>query len=78
MLDAVCGCVVILSAQFLGEDFSSQPSRLVTEGSNDGMEEAIGGYFRVKYPQWPKSERYLFDWRQLGKEPDPFLEYPYQ
>jgi hypothetical protein len=77
MLDAVCGCLALLSAQFLDEDFSSQAARIVASGPGDGMEEGTGGYFRVRYPEWPLPDRYKFDWRVLGTNPDPFLEYPY-
>jgi len=78
MLDAVCGCLIILSAQFIDEDYSSQDVRIVTGGPSDGTSEAIGGYFRVKYPQnWPASDRYDFDWTTLGKQANPFQQYPY-
>jgi hypothetical protein len=78
MLDAVSGCVAILSAQFRDCDFSPQSGALLLEGSSDGLSDAIGGYFRVGFPQsWPASERYGFDWGILGKEPDPFQEYRY-
>jgi hypothetical protein len=79
MLDAVCGCLTIISAQFLDEDYSSQSGRLVVEEPDDGSEEAIGGYFRIKFPQsWPVSDRYDFDWwHTLKEDPDPFQQYPY-
>jgi hypothetical protein len=78
MLDAVCGCLTILLAQFLDEDYSSQFDHLVVDDPDDGMCDAIGGYFRVKYPDsWPTSERYDFDWAILKKDPDPFQQYPY-
>ena len=70
MLDAVCGCVAILSAQFRDHDYSPQSGALLQEGSSDGMSDAIGGYFRVGFPQsWPASERYDFDWVFLRKTP---------
>ena len=78
MLDAVCGCLALLSAQFLDEDFSSQPARLAVEDPTDGMADAIGGYFRVGYPHsWPVSEMYDFRWYSLGRDPNPFQRYPY-
>jgi hypothetical protein len=78
MLDAVCGCVALLAAQFMNQDFSRQSGRFVTEGPGDGMEEAIGGYFRVKYASWPVAERYDFNWQVLRIDPEPFEPYPYQ
>jgi hypothetical protein len=67
MLDAVCGCLVILSAQFLNEDFSSQPMRWLTESSPaDGMNGALGGFFLIAFPNnWPADERYDFNWQML-------------
>ena len=56
LLDACCGVLVILSAQFGREDFSPRNKGLaLVEGPRDGMESGIGGYFRVKFPKdWPK------------------------
>jgi hypothetical protein len=76
MLDAVCGCLVILSSQFHDEDFSSFYA-LGTGGRRDGMELATGGYFLIRFPDWLESERYSFDWSQLSQDPDPFVNYLY-
>ncbi|MDN7558133.1 hypothetical protein [Burkholderia orbicola] len=77
MLDAVCAVVAILSAQFRDEDFSNSDALVAVGGSRDGMETAIGGYFRVKFPTWPDGERYDFDWGALEKEADPFANFVY-
>jgi hypothetical protein len=78
MLDAICGCLVLLSAQFYTNEFSSAAAVLLAEGSRDGSESAIGGYFRVYFPDdWDVSERYDFDWRLLESDPDPFRSFPY-
>jgi hypothetical protein len=78
MLDAICGCLVVLSAQFYTNGFSSLDPVLSLEGSSDGSESAIGGYFRVYFPDdWDVSERYDFDWRILESDPDPFRSFPY-
>jgi hypothetical protein len=67
-----------MSAQFQNEDFSARAGYISLEGPNDGTSDAIGGYFRLLYPQnWPISERYKFDWRVLANNPDPFQQYPY-
>jgi hypothetical protein len=52
---------------------------LALEGSWDGLEGAVGGYLRVKFPDtWPVAERYDFDWPALEKsQTDPFQNYPY-
>lgn len=78
MLDAICGCLAVLTAQFGEEDFSGGADVLVVEGFNDGFSSAIGGLFRVKYPQsWGLDERYDFNWNTLQKEPDPFRTFSY-
>ena len=78
LLDACCGVLVILSAQFETNDFSPGNSLLALHGPNDGMESGIGGYFRVKFPNdWPLEMRYDFDWQKLKNEPDPFRTIDY-
>jgi hypothetical protein len=72
MLDAVCGLVAILAAQFIVIDFGQEhfagPSSTV-----EGYDVAIGGYFEVKFPDdWPPEERYDFDWGKLQQDPHPF------
>jgi len=77
MIDAVSGLVVLLSAQFWTHDFTAN-AWLLSVGSNDEMESAIGDYFRITFPDdWPDEERYDFDWQQLKTEDDPFQQYPY-
>jgi|WetSurSiteA1Bulk_404760.scaffolds.fasta_scaffold24662_3 hypothetical protein len=78
LIDAISGLVVILSAQFWTEDFSPARRGLGIRGKGDGMESAIGSYFRVKFPNYlPKSERYDFNWQSLESDPNPFQSYPY-
>jgi hypothetical protein len=78
LLDACCGVLVILSAQFETNDFAPGNSLLALEGPNDGMESGIGGYFRVKFPDdWPQELRYDFDWQKIKHEPDPFQTFDY-
>lgn len=73
MLGAVTGLVAILSAQFHTHDFSPAGWGLGGGGPEDGMEAAIGGMFRVKFPDdWPIEDRYQFSWQALEAEADPF------
>lgn len=65
LVEATCGLVALLSAQFLNEDFSPNTGCLSLEGSNDSMETAIGDYFRVKYPEWDAKDRYDFKWQEI-------------
>ena len=61
LVNAICGLVAILSAQFWEEDYIPSSSYLALEGSIDGMETAIGKYFRVKFPtDWTSDEQYDF------------------
>jgi hypothetical protein len=80
-IDAVCGVLAILSAQFTGEDFSLTQG-YVRDGAEHGFEGAIGDYFVVRYPDdWPDGERYDFtngEWEDIRKaHEDPFRNYPY-
>jgi hypothetical protein len=77
-IDAVCGVLVLLSAQFATEDFSLT-STLVGDKPAEDFEYAIGGYFVVRYPtNWAPAERYaFFDWDALQTEEDPFENFPY-
>ena len=78
VLDACCGLLVLLSAQFETNDFSPGNTLLAVEGSGDGMESGIGGYFRVRFPtNFPTALRYEFDWQQLKNDPDPFQTIDY-
>lgn len=78
VVDAVCGLVVVLTSQFLSEDFSPSRGYLLLEGSGDGYESAIGNYFRIKYPQHvPDESRYEFDCGPLMHFPDPFQRFDY-
>jgi len=70
LIEATCGLVALLSAQFLNEDFSPDAGCLSLEGSGDGMESAVGGYFRVKYPSWDEKNRYDFEWQSIKSEKD--------
>lgn len=65
LVEATCGLVALLSSQFLNEDFSPQEGHLILEGSGDGMEPAVGGYFRVKYPNFSEVNRYCFEWEKI-------------
>lgn len=77
LIEAMCGLVALLSAQFLNEDFSTNAGYLILEGSGDGMEAAVGGYFRVKYPTWNKKDRYDFEWQLIKSEKDPIQCHDY-
>lgn len=78
LIDAVCGLVAVLAAQFYTEDFSPAPSRLALEGNGDGMESAIGEYFRIQFPNdWPVEQRYDFNWQSLKNENNPFQTFDF-
>ena len=78
LINAVCGYVVLLSAQFCREDFIPSSSLLAAEGSIDGMETAVGGYFRVKFPNWPSSEQYDFTHHDIDASGFQPQNYPYK
>ena len=68
LVGSVCALVALLSSQFCREDFSPGNTLVSCGGPNDGMESAIGGYFRVKFPNdWPEEERYDFEYDSVQK-----------
>jgi hypothetical protein len=77
LVEATCGLVVLLTAQFLNEDFSAQAGFLIVEGMGDGMEDTIGGYFRIKMPEWEESDRYSFQWNEIMNSKNLFQIHDY-
>lgn len=78
LIDAVTGLNALLTSQFLDEEFSPTNGALGLEGPNDGTEQSIGGYFRVKYAtDWIDDEKYEFNWQDIKDETDPFHKINY-
>ena len=78
LIDAVCGLVALLSAQFNFYDFAPSDDLLSVGGPNDGMESAIGNYFRIKYPiDWALEDSYNFHWEKIRDYKNPFVNYDY-
>lgn len=79
LIDASCGLLVLLSAQFESNDFTPGNTYLALQiGQNDGMKSGIGDYFRVGFPaDWPMELRYDFDWQKLANEENPFQKFDY-
>lgn len=79
MLNAITGLLVLLSAQFRTEDFSSRQDSLALVGhSYYSMEAAIGDFFRIEFPSdWSEAEKYDFDWSELKKKEKRFEKINY-
>lgn len=79
LIDAFAALVIVISAQYMSEDFSPAPGALLVDsGWNDGYDAAIGDYFRIHYPRdIPEAERYDFDWQQLSDKPNAFQKFDY-
>lgn len=79
LVAAVAGLLVLISAQFKGEDFSPGAVALTTRGLDDQqMEPAIGSLFRVGYPNdWAENDLYDFDWSTLKGQADRFQKFDY-
>jgi hypothetical protein len=77
LLEAVCGLVVLLSAQFMDESYSLNTKSLGISGNysydfDPKFETAIGDYFRIQYPNdWAEDEKYGFNWQQIGRLQEP-------
>jgi hypothetical protein len=79
MIDAIAGLAVLLAAQYINEDFSPVDSGISWGGYDpDTFQGAIGGYFRVFYPNdWSDADRYDFNWQALKDDPSPFATHNY-
>jgi hypothetical protein len=72
-IDAVAGVLVLLSAQFITHDFGPVVRTISLESEDPEFEDAIGGYFRVGFPNdWSTAECYNFDWQALRTDRAPF------
>lgn len=79
LISAVAGLLVLISAQFQGEDFSAGDDSF-SFGSHEyhEMAAAIGSLFRITYPDdWPDAEKYAFNWSTLRDDPNPFQQFDY-
>lgn len=79
LTDAISGLVAIIAAQFGSENYFPGPVNIVASiGPNDGMDDTIADYFRIKYPaNWAVNEQYDFNWQALQANADPFQNYSY-
>lgn len=79
LIDAFAALAILISAQYMDEDFSPAPDVLITNsGWNDGYDAAMGGYFRIRYPRMlPDKECYDFDWDTLQNYPKAFQKFNY-
>lgn|SRR5574344_404704 len=68
LLNAITGLLILLSSQFNTIEFSPK-DEIYTSGSIYDGENAIGDFFRIKFPtDWNGNEKYDFDWSTLKKE----------
>lgn len=78
LIDACCGLLVVLSAQFETKTFSpNAPTLVFGGGNNSSWDDGIGRYFRVKFPDFPQNKRYNFNWQYLEQQPNPFDQIDY-
>lgn len=81
LTDAMCGLAALLSAQFWKEDYLPVDKGLSISSNysydtNDGLENGIGEFFRIKFPtSWSSSEQYHFDWAVLSQTSNPFDQF---
>lgn len=84
LIDAFCGLNILLTAQFMGEEYGPGSKSLAISGAcytyegSDGMEPSIGDMLRIKLPSdWPVEDRYEFTWPSLKAQEDPFENFDY-
>ncbi|MFC1659182.1 hypothetical protein ACFL0U_01285 [Pseudomonadota bacterium] len=79
LINAICGLLVILSAQFGTNDFVQRNEIMEYNiGPNDGMKTGIGELFRVQFPKnIPDDLMYDFNWEELKNDENPFQNFDY-
>ena len=79
LLESIAALLILLSSQFETEDFSPKgPGHLLLEGGFNETEEAIGQFFRIRFPDdWKDEEKYDFDWSKLETEKHRFNKFDY-
>lgn len=73
LIDAVAALVILVSAQFRGEEFGAGGRVIAASGLDyHPMEPAIGNLFRIEYPtDWPDNDIYEFNWIDLKNRSAP-------
>jgi hypothetical protein len=79
LIDAACGVVTILYAQFSTVQYDNL---LTVNDLSPEFHMAIGRYFAVRFPNdWPEEQRYTFstsEWHEyVSNEENPFQDFPY-
>jgi hypothetical protein len=77
LIDAICGLVAVLSAQFVWES-ERKPSEWLDSPIDFVV--GVGRYFSVRFPgDWKPEDRYNFrdEWHTLEREADPFQTFVY-
>ncbi len=81
LINAISGLLVVLSSQFGTQDFSPSAIGLGISGDEYeyyDLEAAIGGYFRIGFPDdWDEEEKYDFDWSVLKTSSTRFQKFNY-
>lgn len=83
LLDAVSALVVVLTSQFMNEEYSPNNKSMGVSGHysykhNFEMEDSIGEFFRIKYPtDWIDEEKYDFNWTNLENTQNPIEQINY-
>ena len=79
LLKSIAGLLVLVSSQFLNQDFDAGPMMISARGHDyHSLEPSIGSLFRIKYPDdWVDAECYEFDWTVLKTQQDRFEKIDY-
>lgn len=82
LVDAFCGLVIIISAQFFDEEIliDNQATVFGNYGYTEEREyrDSIKTPFLLKFPtDWSEDEKYYFEWKDIKDEKASFEKYPY-
>lgn len=69
LIGAISALVVLLSSQFkYYEKKHLTFLSTIKENPDDDYENAVGNYFKVKFPDYNEEQKYSFNWTQMKKE----------
>lgn len=75
-VEAFCGLLVLLAAQFFNEEFAetSIGHSYGYYDLDDGLSDSIGSPFRIKFPDYSDEDIYNFKWEDIKGESEPYAK----
>jgi len=76
VVEAFCGLLVLLAAQFFDGDFAKTyiGNFYGYVDLDDGLHQAIGSPFRIKFPDYSDQDSYDFKWEEIKSKSEPYAK----